>query len=230
MSNELLVKLENITKEFGKGDALVRALKNINYEFKKGEVFLLMGPSGSGKTTLLSVMGLLLRPTSGKIYLADRIFDENSKQEALTRIRRDNIGFIFQSFNLVPSLNVTQNVEIMAKIGMLPKAERTGYKKKCKEMLKMLNMGHRLKSDINNLSGGERQRVAIARALINDPAVILADEPTGNLDAENGRIIGEYFQRIAKERQKTIVIATHDDRLRFCANKTMHMEDGNLKG
>ncbi len=229
MSNELLVKLENITKEFGKGDVLVRALKNVNYEFKKGEVFLLMGPSGSGKTTLLSVMGLLLRPTSGKIYLADRIFDENSKQEALTRIRRDNIGFIFQSFNLVPSLNVTQNVEIMAKIGMLPKAERTGYRTKCRDMLKMLNMGHRLKSDIKNLSGGERQRVAIARALINDPTVILADEPTGNLDAENGRIIGEYFQKIAKERQKTIIIATHDDRLRFCADKAIHMEDGNLK-
>ena len=230
MSKEqTIMKLESISKVFGTGDIQVHALQDINLEFKSGEVILLMGPSGAGKTTLLSVMGLLLHPTEGKIYFSEKIFDEQSKQHLLTRTRREKIGFIFQSFNLVPSLNTTQNVEIMAKIGKLPKAERTGYKKRCQEMLRMLNMGHRLKSDITNLSGGERQRVAIARALINDPEVILADEPTGNLDSENGRIIGEYFQTIARERGKCVVIATHDDRLQFCATKTIHMEDGQMK-
>ena len=226
--NEIIMKLEGISKSFGEGDTLVNALKDINFDVTAGGVILLMGPSGAGKTTLLSVMGLLLRPSSGNMYFVNKVFDPKSKQHLLTRIRRENIGFIFQSFNLVPSLNVTQNIEIMAKIGKLPKSQRTGYKKKCRDMLTMLQMGHRLKADIKNLSGGERQRVAIARALINDPDVILADEPTGNLDSENGQIIGEYFKRIAKERNKSIIIATHDDRLKFCANKTILMEDGAL--
>lgn len=226
MSKETIMKLEGINKEFGSGDALVKALVNINFEVKPGEVIMMMGPSGAGKTTLLSVMGLLLRPTTGMVFFTEKIFDNKSKQHLLTRIRRENIGFIFQSFNLVPSLNVTQNVEIMAKIGKLPKEQRVGYKKKCQDILRMLNMGHRLKTDIAKLSGGERQRVAIARALINDPDVILADEPTGNLDSENGQIIGEYFKQIAQERGKSIVIATHDDRLKFCADKTIYMEDG----
>ena len=224
--NETIMKLENITKNFGQGEALVEALKDIHFEVKAGEVVLLMGPSGAGKTTLLSIMGLLLRPTEGQVYFTEKIFNNKSKQHLLTRVRRENIGFIFQSFNLVPSLNTIQNVEIMAKIGKLPKNQRAGYKKKCKDILTMLQMGHRLKSDIAKLSGGERQRVAIARALINDPDVILADEPTGNLDSENGKIIGEYFAKIAKERNKSIIIATHDDRLQFCADRTVHMEDG----
>ena len=230
MNKNYVMKLEDVNKIFGTGDATVEAMKDVNFTVKSGEVTIIMGPSGAGKTTLLSVMGLLLRPTSGTIHFADQVFNHKSKQQILTKNRRDNIGFIFQSFNLIPSLNVLQNVEIMAKVGKLSKNYRIGYKQKCIKMLEMFNMGHRLKADIKTLSGGELQRVAIARALINDPDLILADEPTGNLDSENGQIIGNYFQKIAIERNKSIIIATHDDRLRFCADRIIQMEDGVLNG
>ncbi len=230
MNKNYVMKLNNVNKIFGKGDTTVEAIKNVNFTVKSGEVIIVMGPSGAGKTTLLSVMGLLLRPTSGNIYFTNKILNHESKQQILTKTRRENIGFIFQSFNLIPSLNVIQNVEIMAKVGKIPKNFRSGYKQKCIEMLELFNMGHRLKADIKTLSGGELQRVAIARALINDPDVILADEPTGNLDSENGKIIGNYFRKIAIERNKSIIVATHDDRLRFCADRIIQMEDGVLNG
>lgn len=223
--NGELIKLEEISKFYGSGDVLVKALKKSDLKMKEGEVALLMGPSGAGKTTLLSVMGLLLHPTTGKIYFGDKVYDSKTRQKVLTETRRKSIGFIFQSFNLVKSLTVLQNVEIMYKIGQL---EKTGFREKSIEILEMLKMGHRLNHMPKNLSGGERQRVAIARALINDPNLIMADEPTGNLDSENGRNIGEYFQKIAKERGTTILIATHDDRLKFCADRIIKMEDGTI--
>lgn len=223
--NGVIIKLEDISKFYQLGEVTVKALKKSNLAMHKGEVALLMGPSGAGKTTLLSVMGLLLHPTTGKIHFANKVYDSKTRQKILTDTRRKSIGFIFQSFNLVKSLTVIQNVEIMYKIGQL---EKTGYKEKCKEILEMLNMGHRMDHLPKNLSGGERQRVAIARALINDPELIMADEPTGNLDSENGRVIGEYFQQIAKERGTTILIATHDERLKFCADRIIKMEDGNI--
>jgi putative ABC transport system ATP-binding protein len=225
MDNNTIMSLENITKNYGLNGTIIKALKNVSFVLKNGEVVLLMGPSGSGKTTLLSVMGLLLHPTEGKIYFEDKTFDNKTKQKKLTEIRRNSIGFIFQSFNLVKSLTVLQNVELMCKIG---KINKNGYKKRCVEILEMLNMGHRLNQIPKNLSGGERQRVAIARALINNPKLIFADEPTGNLDSENGKNIGEYFQKIAKERGTTVLIATHDNRLEFCADRIIHMEDGML--
>lgn len=225
MDNNTIMSLENITKNYGLNGTIIKALKNVSFVLKNGEVVLLMGPSGSGKTTLLSVMGLLLHPTEGKIYFEDKTFDNKTKQKTLTEIRRNSIGFIFQSFNLVKSLTVLQNVELMCKIG---KINKNGYKKRCVDILEMLNMGHRLNQIPKNLSGGERQRVAIARALINNPKLIFADEPTGNLDSENGKNIGEYFQKIAKERGTTVLIATHDNRLEFCADRIIHMEDGML--
>ena len=225
MSNTAIMTLENVSKFYGLNGAVVKALKNVNFELREGEILILMGPSGAGKTTLLSVMGLLLHPTEGKIYFDDKIYDSKTKQKIMTETRRDSIGFIFQSFNLVKSLSVMENVELMCKIGKLNK---NGYKKRCEDMLKMLNMEHRLNHEPKNLSGGERQRVAIARALINNPKLIFADEPTGNLDSENGHNIGEYFKKIAKERGTTILIATHDDRLKFCADRIIQMEDGVL--
>lgn len=223
MKNGAVIKLDEVSKHYGSGEALVKALEKADLSMKEGEVALLMGPSGAGKTTLLSVMGLLLRPTSGEINFGDKVYNRKTRQKVMTETRRKSIGFIFQAFNLVQSLNVIQNVEIMYKIGKL---QKKGYKDKCKEILEMLQMGHRLKHDVKDLSGGERQRVAIARALINEPQLIFADEPTGNLDSENGRIIGEYFREIADERGTTILIATHDDRLRFCADRIIEMEDG----
>lgn len=225
MSKTAIMTLENVSKFYGLNGAVIKALKNVNFELKNGEILILMGPSGAGKTTLLSVMGLLLHPTEGKIYFNDKIYDSKTDQKIMTETRRDSIGFIFQSFNLVKSLSVMENVELMCKIGKLNK---NGYKKRCEDILKMLNMGHRLYHEPKNLSGGERQRVAIARALINDPKLIFADEPTGNLDSENGRNIGEYFRKIADERETTILIATHDDRLKFCADRIIQMEDGVL--
>jgi len=225
MSKTAIMTLENVSKYYGLNGSVVKALKNVNFELKEGEVLILMGPSGAGKTTLLSVMGLLLHPTKGNIYFEDKIYDNKTKLEILTETRRHSIGFIFQSFNLVKSLSVLQNVELMCKIGKLNK---NGYKKRCEDMLKMLNMGHRLNHEPKNLSGGERQRVAIARALINEPKLIFADEPTGNLDSENGKNIGNYFRKIADDRGTTILIATHDDRLKFCANRIINMEDGVL--
>jgi putative ABC transport system ATP-binding protein len=225
MSKTAIMTLENVSKFYGLNGAVVKALKNVNFELREGEILILMGPSGAGKTTLLSVMGLLLHPTEGKIYFDDKIYNSKTKQKIMTETRRDSIGFIFQSFNLVKSLSVMENVELMCKIGKLNK---NGYKKRCEDMLKMLNMEHRLNHEPKNLSGGERQRVAIARALINNPKLIFADEPTGNLDSENGHNIGEYFKKIAKERGTTILIATHDDRLKFCADRIIQMEDGVL--
>ncbi len=225
MSKTAIMTLDNVSKFYGLNGAVVKALINVNFELREGEILILMGPSGAGKTTLLSVMGLLLHPTEGKIYFNEKIYDSKTKQKIMTETRRDSIGFIFQSFNLVKSLSVIENVELMCKIGKLNK---NGYKKRCEDMLKMLNMGHRLNHEPKNLSGGERQRVAIARALINDPKLIFADEPTGNLDSENGHNIGEYFKKIAKERGTTILIATHDDRLKFCADRIIQMEDGVL--
>ncbi|MFX1310320.1 MAG: ABC transporter ATP-binding protein [Promethearchaeota archaeon] len=223
MKEKEIIKLENVSKHYGNGAVLVEALKNSDLTMREGEVALLMGPSGAGKTTLLSVMGLLLHPTEGQIYFNEKVYDRKTRQKFMTETRRKSIGFIFQSFNLVQSLNVLQNIEIMCKIGKL---QKKGYKEKCIEILEMLQMQHRLKHAPKDLSGGERQRVAIARALINEPKLIMADEPTGNLDSENGRIIGEYFRKIANERGTTILIATHDERLKFCADRIIHMEDG----
>lgn len=220
-----IIKLKDVSKYYGLNGYTVKALEEATLSLEEGEIALLMGPSGSGKTTLLSVMGLLLHPTSGTIDFEGNIYDKSSKQKMLTETRRDSIGFIFQAFNLIKSLNVIQNVELMCKIG---KIANNGYKERCKNILEMLQMGHRLHHMPKDLSGGERQRVAIARALINEPKLIFADEPTGNLDSENGKIIGEYFMEIAKERGTTILIATHDSRLEFCADRIINMEDGHL--
>lgn len=225
MSKNAIMELCEVSKVYGLNGTVVEALKDANLQLKKGEIIILEGPSGAGKTTLLSVMGLLLHPTSGEILFEETIFDKNTKQKFLTETRSHSIGFIFQAFNLVKSLNVLQNVELMCKIGNIAK---NGYKKRCEDILSMLKMTHRLTHMPKDLSGGERQRVAIARALINNPKMIFADEPTGNLDSENGKIIGEYFQEIAQERGTSILIATHDQRLEFCADRIIHMEDGRL--
>ena len=225
MKKETIMKLENVSKYYGLNGYTVEALKRANLELKEGEIALLMGPSGAGKTTLLSVMGLLLHPTSGEIHFEGKDYDKHTSQKLLTATRRESIGFIFQAFNLIKSLNVLENVELMCKIGKIAK---NGYKKRCREILEMLRMEHRLTHMPKDLSGGERQRVAIARALINEPKLIFADEPTGNLDSENGHNIGEYFMKIAQERGTTILIATHDQRLEFCADRIIHMEDGEL--
>ncbi|MBD3254928.1 MAG: ATP-binding cassette domain-containing protein [Candidatus Lokiarchaeota archaeon] len=225
--NNVIMSLKNVSKTYGLNGVKVEALKDANLRMHEGEVALLMGPSGAGKTTLLSVMGLLLHPTEGKINFENTTYNQKTKHKLMTQARRNSIGFIFQSFNLVKSLSVLQNVELMCKIG---KINKNGYKKKCEEILKMLQMGHRLNHLPKELSGGERQRVAIARALINDPKMIFADEPTGNLDSENGEIIGNYFREIADERATTILIATHDDRLieSTCCDRIIKMEDGEI--
>ncbi|MHA1250566.1 MAG: ABC transporter ATP-binding protein [Candidatus Helarchaeota archaeon] len=219
------MRLKNISKTYSLDGVKIQALNNINLEIHQGEVILLLGPSGSGKTTLLSIMGFLLHPTRGTLHFKGKIFNENSSQKDLLFARRKSIGFIFQSFNLIKSLTALQNVEIMAKIYGIRK---TFDKSTCVRLLEELNLGNRLNFHPVNLSGGERQRIAIARALISNPQLILADEPTGNLDSKNGRKIGEIFRKIADDRKTTIFCATHDTRLEFCADRVLNIEDGKL--
>lgn len=225
MSKEIVMELNDISKIYGLNGVKVKALEKVNLELYKGEVVIIMGPSGAGKTTLLSIMGFLLHPSTGTIKFNGSTYDKDSKQKTLTKIRRNSIGFIFQAFNLIKSLSVIENLELMAKIS---KDNKNGYQKKCESILDILNMGDRKKHKPKHLSGGELQRVSIARALINEPPIIFADEPTGNLDSNNGHIIGEYFRKIAKERGTSILCATHDQRLEFCADRIIHIEDGKL--
>ena len=225
MNKELVMEIKDISKVYGLKGVTVNALKNINLNLYKGEVVIIMGPSGAGKTTLLSIMGFLLHPTEGTIKFEGKTFDKDSKQSMLTKIRRNSLGFIFQTFNLIKSLNVLENIELMSKIS---NGNNNGYRERCISVLEILNMVNRLKHKPKHLSGGEMQRVSIARALINEPKIILADEPTGNLDSENGHIIGEYFRKIARERGTSILCATHDHRLEFCADRIINIEDGEL--
>ena len=225
MNKELIMELKDISKIYELNGISVNALEKINLNIYKGEVVILMGPSGAGKTTLLSIMGFLLHPTEGTIKFQGETFDKTSKQSNLTVTRRNSMGFIFQAFNLIKALSVIENLELMAKIS---KIHNNGYKEKCKSILRILGMEHRLKHKPKHLSGGELQRVSIARALVNEPEIVFADEPTGNLDSKNGHIIGEYFQKISKEGGTTVLCATHDHRLEFCADRIINIEDGKL--
>jgi len=218
-----VLKLEDVTKQYGSGDSTVTALDNINFTVHKGELTSVLGPSGSGKSTLLHIMGLLDRPTSGKVYIEGIDTTTISKTEQ-AQLRGRKIGFVFQAFNLIPSLTALENVELPLIISNIPKARR---REKATELLKRLNLGHRLDHRPNQLSGGEKQRVAIARALINDPEIILADEPTGNLDSKSGLEVLEILHNLHME-GKTIIIITHEEGVVRITEKVVRIRDGKL--
>jgi len=219
-----LLRVQDVSKVFGDGSASVNALSHINLEVYPGDVILILGPSGSGKTTLLSIMGGLLHPTSGKVYVNSHDIYQLSDQE-LSRLRSREIGFVFQSFNLLNFLSVRKNVEVMlnlAGVGGRKARERAS------EVLSQVRLDHRLDFSPKNLSGGERQRVSIARALANNPKIILADEPTGNLDSTVGRVVVEILVRLAREGGRGVVIVTHDSRILDIADRVLQLSDGTL--
>ncbi len=214
-----VLAMERVTKVFGEGDAAVKALDEVDFEANVGEVIVIMGPSGSGKTTFLTIAGALLTPTSGTVKVSN-IDITNMTESELPDVRREKIGFIFQSFNLLESLTATENVRPVVT------GARRGSHHAERELLDMLGLGHRLNSLPKQLSGGEKQRVAIARALVNNPDLILADEPTGNLDAKRGREVMLLLRQIAVEMQKAVVIVSHDHRIREIAHRIVWLEDG----
>ena len=219
-----IVELKDVWKIYKLGDVDVNALQGVNVKVKNGEFVSLLGKSGSGKSTCLNLVGCLDYPTKGHIYLDGK--DISSLDESsLALIRGRKIGFIFQSFNLIPSLTALGNV-------MLPMVfqgvDEDVRMKRAKKLLEEVDMGHRLDHNPSKLSGGERQRVAIARSLVNDPEIILADEPTGNLDSKSGIAVLELLKSLNKKRGKTIVMVTHDRTLAGYAKRKIYLKDGKV--
>jgi putative ABC transport system ATP-binding protein len=223
--SEVILEVHGLTKTFGSGRATVCAVDGIDLTVHRGELVLVMGPSGSGKTTLLTLIGGLLRPTSGKVRVNGLEITSLSERK-LTRFRRHYLGFVFQSFNLLESLNARENVEVALNFaGMGGRKAR----KHATALLTELGMADRLRAKPHTLSGGERQRVSIARALANDPQLILADEPTANLDSRHGHEVVELLHDIAKAQRRTIVIVSHDHRIRDVADRVLWLQDGRFE-
>jgi len=220
-----ILDLHNLTKIYGEKESKVVAVENIDLEVEKGEIVLIMGPSGSGKTTLLSMAGGLLKPTRGKILIND-IEITKLNEEKLPGIRLSLIGFVFQSFNLLSALTALENVQVVIE---LTGSKTETARKKAGEILNLLGLEKRLDFLPEKLSGGEKQRVSIARALANDPAIILADEPTANLDSKRGHEVMELLHSITKKEQKSVVIVSHDQRIKDIADRVLWLEDGKLK-
>ncbi len=214
-----------VSKRYGSGTTEVVAVKDVSLSVAPGEVVLIMGPSGSGKTTLLSMLGALLRPTSGEIRLNGDVISA-LKENRLPGIRLRQFGFIFQDFNLLSALTALENVSIVAELAGVGGKEA---RRKAAMLLTDLGLGERLNFLPEKLSGGEKQRVAIARALINDPALILADEPTANLDSKIGHEIMRLLRRIAKDQNRSVVIVSHDQRIKDIADRVLWLEDGQFK-
>ena len=221
--NSLLIELKNITRSFGYGEAESFALNDFNLEVKPGEFIMIMGPSGCGKTTLLNIIGLLDFPTSGSYYLDSERTTVFSKSRQ-AHIRAKKIGFIFQDFNLIPKMTILENVSLPLVYAGVPKTKRLI---KSSEMLSYLNMQKREYYYPYQLSGGQKQRVAIARALVSAPEIILADEPTGNLDSHNAHLVMEELRRI-HSKGNTIIMVTHNPALTKYATRVLHMIDGSI--
>ncbi len=226
MAGPVLLGMHSVTKVYGSGDAAVKALDNVDFEAHGGEVIVVMGPSGAGKTTFLTIAGALLKPTYGTVEISGRNITELNESD-LPPVRREKVGFIFQSFNLLESLSALENV-MLVMTG--DSAKSRGAVNRARELMRMLGLGHRLKSLPKQLSGGEKQRVAIARALANNPDLILADEPTANLDSKRGREVMHLLRQIAFEMQKAVVIVSHDHRIREVADRVAWLEDGSFRG
>ena len=218
-----MIELSNIKRVFSYADINSVALGSINMKIERGEFVAIMGPSGCGKTTLLNIMGLLDNPTEGS-YLLNGVEVANMKESERTALRKGKIGFVFQSFNLIDELNVEQNVELPLKY-MGVRADKRHAK--VVEVLRRVNMSHRMNHFPNQLSGGQQQRVAIARAVVCDPDLILADEPTGNLDTKNGKEVMELLAELNDE-DTTIVMVTHSQRDASYAQRVINMLDGFL--
>lgn len=221
-----MISVENITKSYRDGADTFNALYEVNFKIKKGEFVAIMGPSGSGKSTLMHILGALDTPTSGKYFLENRDMSLLSDDE-LAVVRRDKIGFVFQSFNLLPRTTVLRNVMLPLIYSGTPRAER---EKLAKRALISAGLGEEYFDHLSNeLSGGQIQRVAIARALVNSPAIIFADEPTGNLDTKTGEIVLDTFQRLNKEEDRSIIMITHEVSVAEHADRIISIRDGKIE-
>lgn len=217
-----ILRTENLTKSYGMGDTKVTALNNLNLSINKGQFVSIIGASGSGKSTLLHMLGGVDKPTSGKIYIEDTDISSMNETE-LALFRRRKVGLIYQFFNLIPTLNVKKNILLpMLLDGRKPKKEEFD------KIVKMLGLSERLNHLPNQLSGGQQQRVAIARSLIYRPSIILADEPTGNLDRKNSESILEMLKVSNKECTQTILIITHDEKIALSADRMIRIDDGEI--
>lgn len=219
------LQINHVTKRYGSGATEVAAVRDVSLSVASGEIVLIMGPSGSGKTTLLSMLGALLKPTDGDIHLNGTVISA-LQENRLPEIRLRQFGFVFQDFNLLSALSALENVSIVAELAGTKSGEA---RRKAASLLTDLGLGERLNFLPEKLSGGEKQRVAIARALINDPALILADEPTANLDSKIGHEIMRLLRRIAKEQGRSVVIVSHDQRIQDIADRVLWLEDGQFK-
>ena len=224
-AQDAILEVSGLSKVFGKGAAAVKAVNGVDLTVRRGEIVLIMGPSGSGKTTLLTMIGGLLRPTDGAVRI-DEYDITAMKESELYQVRRRLVGFIFQVFNLLEPLNVRENVEIVLN---LAGNNGRGARRKAEGILQGLGLGNRLNFRPDSLSGGEKQRVSIARALANDPLLILADEPTANLDSKQGHDVVVLLRDIAKKQDRTVVIVSHDHRIREVVDRVLWLEDGRIK-
>lgn len=218
-----VLRARGLRKEYGKGQGLVRAVDGVDIDIARGETVAFMGPSGCGKSTLLHLLGGLDRPSAGEVWLAGRRVDDLG-EKALAQLRRTEVGFVFQSFHLMEELTAVENIELSALMaGRSPRAAR----RRAEELLEQTGLGGRAKSLPSAMSGGQRQRVAVARALINEPTVVLADEPTGNLDSAATLDVLQLFETLHGS-GRTLVIVTHDARIAATADRLITMRDGGL--
>lgn len=222
-TNGSILVFEDLCKSYLMGTNELKVLKDINLTVKKGEYIAVMGPSGSGKSTLLNMIGCLDRPTSGRYFLGDKEVGQLDDDQ-LSKIRGSRIGFVFQSFNLISQLNIIENIEVPMYYQNISEHESF---KKALELAEMVGLGDRVKHRPTELSGGQQQRVAIARALANDPLLILADEPTGNLDSQSGKDILHLLDRL-HEQGKTLIVVTHDEDIGSHAQRCIHLFDGRI--
>lgn len=217
------IQLEKVNKVYGKGSAQVRALKDVDFEAESGEVVLIMGPSGAGKSTFLTIIGSLQKPTSGSVKVdGEEISQLSAKKTGALRLNK--LGFILQAYNLVPYLTVQDQFVLVDKV----KKQGNLSKEDLAKLMEQLGISDLVKKYPSELSGGQQQRVAIARALYADPSIILADEPTASLDSEKVKEVGQLFKKMAKERDKAVVLVTHDPRLKEYADHIYEMMDGQL--
>ena len=220
----MIIKTENLTKDYETGTQVVSALKGINLSVEKGEFLSIMGPSGSGKTTLMNIIGCLDSPTNGSYFLNDKSVSKLDDDE-LAKIRNDEIGFVFQSFHLLARNTAFDNVMLPLKYAGIGKEEAT---KRSNDVLDLVGLSSRAKHKPSELSGGQQQRVAIARALVNEPSILFADEPTGNLDSKTGQDVMKIFKDLNKNGQ-TIILITHEDSIAKQSNRIITIMDGLIK-
>ena len=223
-SHPVVVDVRAVEKSFGDGANRIHVLKQVHLQARTGEIMMLVGPSGCGKTTLLSAIAGTLRIESGSINVFDNPLEKMSGH-ALTRFRAKNIGFIFQQFNLIPTLTVAENVGVPL---LIQGVSSSTALKRSREVLEKVGLGARWKERPNKLSGGEQQRVAIARALVHEPPLVICDEPTAALDAQNGEIVLDLFRQVARSAERAVIIVTHDNRIFSYADRIARMDDGEI--